>query len=420
MIFTWNGKEFEFISDVLGVAPLGAGLADGEFFPVDHDEYVWIRGEQLRETDGVYRVRVTEELREVSYLDQIKLVAVDHPAGTSVYTNEKFVGPPFPEFRLYGVNQEHSPVRASDGEGRDVLDRLLKIDQAYPDAFQRDFSGRAETHSLTMDFPSLSDRNDVVLFLHGWVDWADGSTFIGASQSAKHSLFGPYLQARDREGKWVTVIEDMGMPAGKPKTIAVDLTGKFLSDSREIRIVTNMCVYWDRAFAAVDTANPRVTLTENSPAQAALRFRGFSDVTVHPQRRQPEQFHYARVKPISLWNPTKGLYTRFGPVGDLLGQSDDRMVIMGSGDELALEFSAVNLPALPDGWRRDFLLYFDGWAKDADANTAFGQTVEPLPFQAMSQYPYPAAERYPNGGLHREYLQEYNTRPALRLIRPLR
>jgi hypothetical protein len=78
------------------------------------------------------------------------------------------------------------------------------------------------------------------------------------------------------------------------------------------------------------------------------------------------------------------------------------------------------LPALPDGWRRDFLLYFDGWAKDADANTAFGQTVEPLPFHAMSQYPYPAAERYPNGGLHRDYLQKYNTRPALRLIRPLR
>jgi hypothetical protein len=225
---------------------------------------------------------------------------------------------------------------------------------------------------------------------------------------------------RDREGNWKTVIEDMGMPAGKPKTIAVDLTGKFLSKSREIRIVTNMCVYWDRVFAATDTANPRVTLSEQVPTQAALRFRGFSDVTVHPQRRQPEQFHYARVKPISLWNPTKGLYTRFGPVRDLLGQSDDRMVVMGSGDELALEFSAVNLPPLPNGWRRDFLLYFDGWAKDADANTAFGQTVEPLPFHAMSQYPYPAGENYPNDSLRRDYLQRYNTRPALRLIRPLR
>ncbi|MBI3470645.1 MAG: VCBS repeat-containing protein, partial [Candidatus Solibacter usitatus] len=29
MIFTWNGKEFEFITDVLGVAPLGASSGDG-------------------------------------------------------------------------------------------------------------------------------------------------------------------------------------------------------------------------------------------------------------------------------------------------------------------------------------------------------------------------------------------------------
>ena len=42
MIWTWNGKEFEFITDVLGVAPLGASDGDGSYFPVDHDEYVSI------------------------------------------------------------------------------------------------------------------------------------------------------------------------------------------------------------------------------------------------------------------------------------------------------------------------------------------------------------------------------------------
>jgi hypothetical protein len=93
---------------------------------------------------------------------------------------------------------------------------------------------------------------------------------------------------------------------------------------------------------------------------------------------------------------------------------------MGSGDEVRLRFAAAALPPLPAGWRRDFLLKVDGWAKDADANTAFSQSVEPLPFHAMSRYPYPAGERFPDDALHRLYREYYNTRPALRLIRPLR
>jgi hypothetical protein len=96
------------------------------------------------------------------------------------------------------------------------------------------------------------------------------------------------------------------------------------------------------------------------------------------------------------------------------------MVIMGSGDEIRLRFDAKALPPLPSGWRRDFLLKVDGWAKDADANTAFGQSVEPLPFHGMSRYPYPAAEHFPDDAAHRAWREKYNARPGLRLIRGLR
>ena len=152
---------------------------------------------------------------------------------------------------------------------------------------------------------------------------------------------------------------------------------------------------------------------------ADLHFRGFSKVTIHPQRKQPEMFDYQRVSGTSMWNPTAGNYTRYGSVERLLQDPDDRMVIMGSGDEVRLHFSAKGLPPLPVGWKRDFLLLVDGWAKDADANTAFSQTVEPLPFHGMSRYPYPAGEHYPQDQIHKDYLREYNTRPALRLNQPL-
>jgi tetratricopeptide (TPR) repeat protein len=465
MIFTWDGKGFRFITDVLGVAPLGASAGDGTYFPVDHDEYIQIPGEALALRDGKYEVRITEELREVSYLDAVHLIAVDHPAGLEIFTNDKFKSPPFPEFRLFGAEKRIHPVTARDGQGRDVLPRLLARDQTYPDDFRRNSAGVAELHTLDLDFGQAAGDGRAVLLLSGWVDWADGSTFLGAAQESQEGLVFPYLQVKDAAGQWRTVIADMGIPSGKPKTIAVDLTGKFLSPSREVRIVTSLCVYWDEIFLAEAPHPPTPSpipsprpgegekngvssegegvggvgaplsrglggdgrgdggeglLTELSPTTAILHYRGFSRPVIDPQRRQPERFDYASWMPITEWNPTPGLYTRYGDVQPLLAGVDDLLVVMGSGDEARLTFDAAALPAVQPGWRRDFLLLVDGWAKDADANTAFSQTVEPLPFHGMSSYPYPAGEHFPDDLLHTEYRKTYNIRPALRLLHPLR
>jgi len=419
MIFTWNGHAFQFITDVLGVAPLGASSGDGTYFPVDHDEYVQIPGSALAVRDGTYEIRITEELHEVSYLDEVQLIALDHPSGVEIFTNDKFKSPPFPEFRLFGAATRRYPSRAVDEDGHDVLKPLLARDRVYPDRFRRTYAGVAEPHVLDLDFGSAAADNRAVLILNGWVDWADGSTFLGASQEDPRGLMLPSLQVQDASGRWTTVVEDMGIPAGKPKTIAVDLTGKFLSASRKVRIVTNLCVYWDEIFLIENSAAPKTTLTPVDASRVDLHFRGFSAATIDPERRQPESFDYAKTSFLSLWNPTPGLYTRYGDVTPLLRAIDDRLVIMGSGDEITLTFPSSGLPALPRGWARDFLLLVDGWAKDADPNTAFSQTVEPLPFHAMSAYPYRSTEHFPDDPLHRSYRVEYNTRPALRLLRPL-
>ncbi len=418
MIFTWNGDKFQFITDVLGVAPLGASSGDGNYFPVDHDEYIQIPGSALKPRDGSYDVHITEELHEVSYLDEVQLIAVDHPGAVDIYTNDKFKSPPYPEFRLFGAHTKIHPIRATDAHGMDATARLARIDHSYPDAFKHNSSGVAELHTLDLDFGSAARANHPALVLNGWVDWADGSTFLGASQDGIGLIF-PYLQVKDASGNWKTVVQDMGIPSGKPKTIVVDLAGKFLSRSREVRIVTNLCVYWDEIFLIDDSRAPQVRLTRINADAANLHFRGFSRPVIDRTRQQPEQFLYDQVRPISNWNPTPGFYTRYGDVQPLVQSADDRMVIMGSGDELKLRFPATNLPALPNGWKRDYLLLVDGWAKDADANTAYSESVQPLPFHAMSAYPYKSDEHFPKDPEHRQYVKEYLTRPALRLIRPL-
>lgn len=419
LIWTWNGREFEYITDVLGVAPLGAASGDGSFFPVDHDEFVWIDGSRLKPRGGDYEVRITEELSEVSYIDEVELIAVDHPADTGIFTNDKWKAPPFPEFRLYGARERVYPRRAVEDGRRDVTALVSKRDRRYPDGFEHNLQGVAAMHTLDLDFAGAARANRAVLILHGWVDWADGSTFLAQAQESRAGLVPPYLQVKDERGEWVTAIEDMGMPAGKPKTIAVDLTGKFIGARREVRIVTNLCVFWDEIFLSEDAGAPVTRLTGLKPREAALRFRGFARALIHPLRKQPEMFFYGNPEPASLWNPTPGNYTRYGEVAPLLEAPDNRLVIFGSGDELRLLFPARGLPALPAGWKRDYLLKVVGWAKDRDANTAFSQSVEPLPFLGMESYPYPPHQRYPDSEALRAWRAEYNTRPALRLLRPL-
>jgi len=344
---------------------------------------------------------------------------VDHPAGIEIFTNDKFKAPPFPDFRLFGVRQRVYPSAARGANGRDVLEALRGRDRVYAKGFRRNALGVAETHALELEFPAGTARdNRAVLILNGWIDWADGSTFMGASQR-ESGLAMPYLQVKDGAGNWRTVIEDMGVPSGGPKTIAVDLTGKFIGGARQVRIVTNVCLYWDQIFLSEETAPPPVRMTTLDAAAVDLRLRGFSEAVIDPNREQPEWYDYARWRPAAMWNPVPGLYTRYGDAGELVRAVDDRMVIMGSGDELRLKFDSRALPPLPPGWKRDFLFLVDGWSKDADANTAFAASVEPLPFHGMSRYPYPEREQFPDDEAHRAWRARYNTRREMKLMTPL-
>lgn len=418
MIWSWDGDKFRYISDVLGTAPLGASSGDGSYFPVDHDEFIQLPSGALKAENGKYRIRVTEELSEVAYLDQVKLIALDHPANIDVFTNDKWKSPPFPEFRLFGAAKRVYPVAARDDEGRDVRDALLRRDGVYVTGFKRTHIAMADMHALTLDFGHAAPDNRAVLVLNGWTDWADGSTFLAAAEENRSRLVTPKLQVRDANGSWKTVIEDMGMPSGSAKTIAVDLTGKFLSPSREVRILTSICIYWDEAFLIENSAAPPAVLTSVPALASDLHYRGFSKPKMSGEG-DPGAYFYDVMRTEPAWNPTPGMYTRYGDVSKLLTSIDDKFVIMGSGDEIALTFDGSRLPPLKPGWKRDFLLKVDGWAKDRDANTAFADSVEPLPFHAMTSYPYPKGQHYPTDAEHNAYRREYNTRPALRLIRPL-
>jgi hypothetical protein len=206
------------------------------------------------------------------------------------------------------------------------------------------------------------------------------------------------------------VVPNMGFPMGKDKTVIVDLKGKFLSQDHRIRIRTNMEIYWDQAFFSDGSTTAPVVTSRMDPVTADLHYRGFSRSYRKGGRYGPHWFDYADVDETVRWRDLTGNYTRYGNVLPLLLNPDSRYIISNAGDETALTFRASDLPRLPAGWKRDFMIRSVGWVKDGDLNTAFGKTVEPLPFHGMKSYPPAPGEVYPNDAAHSQYLREYNTR----------
>jgi Flp pilus assembly protein TadD len=408
-LYTWNGERFEFITDFMGGGEMGYWEAPGIRNHPDPDEYVRITSDQLRERGGRYEIRVTNELEEALYVDRLQLIALAHPADVEVYPNEGMTSRP-KRFRLFATRGARPPKSALDEHGHDVLARVARLDRSYPDDFKlHRIRGYAEEHSLTLDLgASQKAGSRTVLLLTAWTDYAFSSDNVAAWQAGLR-MSPPSLQVRDARGRWITVIKEIGIPVGRPQTVPVDLTGKFLSSSREVRILTNMRIYWDRIL--VDTSEPRVAVrpTRLEPLKAELRWRGFS-AEVTPDGREPFGYDYDRVSFVSPWKAMPGRYTREGDVRSLISRTDDMFVISRPGDELAVSFDATGLPELPRGWTRTFLLYADGFSKEMDINSATPDQVMPLPFHGMTRYPYSSRERYPMTASRRAYIERFNTR----------
>ncbi len=417
LLYVWDGDRYVFLTDVLGAAPLGELNPDGSRLRPNPEEFVRLPHD-LRAQDGLYTFQLTDELREVDYFDQLRLMAVDHPAAEDIYANEIYSSSPQAP-ALYAVRDKHFPIAAVDDASRAVLPLLRKADGRYPTDFRRDrIPGLADLHSLTVDLGDVPQGRTLTLWLTGWVFWTDSNAARALMLNRQLQLAPPYLQVRDAQGRWVTVIPDMGLPSGTNRTMRVDLTGKFLSPDRHVRILTNLCIYWDQIFFSTND-EPTQPSAELPLVSADLHYRGFSTPASDPEHLRPDSFDYVNVMNEAPWNPMAGNYTRYGPVEELLNRSDNRLVVMATGDELTARFSGRGLPSLTPGWKRDFFLYAAGYAKDGEPNTAFSRTVNPLPFRRMSNYPYGPPEHFPESADDRNYMREYETRPGYLLIPPL-
>src|SRR5439155_4806951 len=245
-LYTWNGRRFEFVTDFMGGGEMGYWEAPGVRNVPDPDEYVRIRDDQLRPKDDRYELRVTNELEEAVFLDRLQLLAVSHHADVEIFPNEGMTDPPKP-FRLFAVRDLRPPAGAVDDHGHDATSRIARRDREYVDDFKlAAFRGYADAHTLTLMLPVSTESR--LLLLTGWTDYAFSSDNVAANQAGLR-LQPPRLELKDDEGRWRTVVADIGIPVGRPQTIVVDLGADGMHAGHgavDVRIVTNMRIYWDQ------------------------------------------------------------------------------------------------------------------------------------------------------------------------------
>jgi len=412
-LYAWNGKRFRFVTDLLGAAPIGLPVAEGRYVEADPDEFVWLGDETMfPPRDGNYVVQITEELREVLYLDAAHLLVVDHPAGTEVHTTGKLVpGRPFPPHEIVTLHNRRSLRKAERNDGQDVTAALNESDgkMASPAASRiPQLRGLAEPYSVTLDFGPLAADRPLVLAMTGWLRFGGGMANIAASHHPDLPFPFPKLEVETAGGDWKAVDVVVGAPCGKTKSIVVDLTGKLPSGSRRLRLGMAFEIHWDRValFEKFEHAGTRIERL--MPDVAELHWRGYSENQELPAYL-PRTPDYERVRSKPNWRiMLTGWCTRYGDARELIEKRDNALALLNGGDELTLAFAANRLPPKPAGSVRDFFLYSSGWDKDADFHCKLGWLVEPLPWHGMNDQLYGKEERPVIN--EDSWIKKYNTR----------
>ncbi len=409
VLFAWDGHRYKFVTDVIGAAVVGHWFTPKRRNIPNPGEWIKVDGDELAPVNHKLSLRFMEPMEEVNYIDQLRLIAVDHANSVQVNPDERFLDdPPFASGRVIATQGARLPIAAWDGDGHDALDRLSRRDHRFASGFTpTPYDGFANLHALTLDLGPLDAKSPLRLLMTGYVNYFSATSLYAAWQAGIKPI-SPYVEAQMPDGSWRRILGDAGFPAGLERTIVVDLSGRLPEGSRKIRLMTNLEIFWDQVL--IDNHRQAESRTTEVPlASATLHFRGYP-LQIEGASPGDLDYNYNRVSLTGPFQHERGNYTRMGDVTELVKDIDDRFAIFGSGDEIAAEFDASRLPALPAGWKRDYFFYANGFVKDMDWWDGSPFTVAQMPFHKMSTYPYPDSESYPQDPRFLDYQLNWNDR----------
>lgn len=414
-LYIWNGTGYSYVTDVSNSGWLGyIGYINGNgkviFSGGNPWDYVKLNKNILKQNGGYFDMTLSQQWDELFYLDSAHLLVVDHPVGTDVYTSMTNYLNKGSTGQIYTVSNLTfpSPLSAINEKGQNVLSQLLQIDGRFTPGVNVNESpsyNNLTYNQLTLDLGNLSGAPQIKLILNGMVDWGPADAYyawINTRQAAVKAGLLPngtevtpssFLEVRAADGNWIRVPQDRQIPIPSDynaRTFAVDLTGLFPAGLTDYQIrLTN---YWNVTYdyIGIDTTPTQsITVQTLTPSSAVL-----------------SQFWDTQ-------STSSGAFTRYGDVTPLMQAADDMYVIGRQCDQVNMKFSTANLTPVAPGMERDYFFVVACWFKDPPGAWGYGFdfTTNPLPFLAMSGFPYITnQENYPYDAAHIAYLQEWNTR----------
>ena len=413
-LYIWNGDGYTYVTDVSNSGWLGyIGYinSDGTIVFKDGNPYDYVKLDKnfLATKNGNFEMVLAQQWDELYYLDSTQLLVVDHPIGTNVYMSMTSYLSDGSTGKVYTVTNGSilQPVSAFNEKDQSVLAKLLTQDGVFTPGINGYDSvwNNITLNQLTLNLGNLAGAPQIKLVITGMVDWGLADPYYEWIDSFKEAaskglvfngteiMPAPYLEVKAANGSWIRVQKDIPLPADyRARTYTVDLTGIFPEDATDYQIRFNN--FWNVTYDYIG-----IDITPQ--AETTVK-------TVNATSATFEQ----------LWttlSTSSGAFTRYGDVTPLVLEADDMYVIGRQGDQVVLQFSISDLEAPAEGMERDYFFVVACWFKDPPGAWGYGFdfTVAPLPFIAMSGFPYTNTESYPYDAAHLAYLQQYNTRVIL-------
>jgi hypothetical protein len=412
-LYVWNGTGYSYVTDVSNPGWLGyigymTSSGDIVFNGGNPWDYVKLDSSLIAANNGFFDLTLAQQWNELYYLDSASLMVVDHPVGTDVYTSMTNYLNKGSTGQIYTVDSARlsSPVSATNEQGQSVLDQILQKDGVYTPGINGDDSiwNNITQNQLILNLGDLSNATEIKLVITGMVDWGLADPYYawisqfkeaaaqGLVSNGTEIMPAPTMEIKAADGSWIRAPQDRQIPLPSDfnaRTFTVDLTGLFPVDISDYQVrFTN---FWNVTYDYIGidtTVQQNVIITNLSPSSAVMD---------------------------QMWDTQSsatGAFTRYGDVTPLVQSADDMFVIGRQGDQVNLQFSTDALVPVADGMVRDYFFTVACWFKDPPGEWGYGFafTVDPLPFMAMTGFPYPSTESYPTDSAHQAYLQEYNTR----------
>ncbi len=177
-VYTYDGANYHFESETFS----GAVLKGLERTNYDVLHY-------LKPVGGTYLLKITNERTETQYVNELKLLAVDHSPSVSV----------IPDMRgtIHTISHLSPPVRCTDFSNRDALGSVAALDSLYweSDLSSKDFKRDADlTDGLDLEFEKPAGATLAKLVVNGINTELGDFAFTKLFQLAGDNKLGWYQQ----------------------------------------------------------------------------------------------------------------------------------------------------------------------------------------------------------------------------------